>query len=46
MTSEQEAIFGLDDSPFASILASGKVLNANGERLKLAISYLKKFAND
>lgn len=46
MTTEQQALLGLIDSPFAGIYTSGQVLNANGERLKLAISYLKKFAND
>lgn len=46
MTTEQQALLGLIDSPFAGVYTSGQVLNANGERLKLAISYLKKFAND
>ena len=46
MTIDQQSLLGLNDSPLSALYTSGQVLNANGERLKLAISYLKKFAND
>ena len=40
------SLLGLNDSPVAKILSQGQTLNEEGKRLKSAIDYIKKFAND